>query len=150
MDDNYNKINRFNMTISQQNRVQLLQVDVPSSRAPPRSPQSADPLAPHTAPYPGERSCIKEVVHYTLNQSAVAAGADLQDDPCADGSFMFRPVVGTNLHLLVLYRYRRRDAALNVNCHIRNRYNPEWRKTRTENCHSIIFRYKFFLDLFKL
>ena len=78
-------------------------------------------------PYPSHHSCIQEITHYSdrvgtkgrLADGEVIEGA-LAEDPCSHGNFLFTPIPGTNLYLLVLDQYEDLHRAWNLNCHVLN------------------------------
>ena len=89
-----------------------------------RDPKTRGPLPP----YPTHYSCIQEVTYYTDRLGAMGRLPDgdviqgsLSDDPCSHGHFLFTPIPGTNLYLLVLDQYEDLSSSWNLNCHILNR-----------------------------
>ncbi|XP_064627789.1 voltage-dependent calcium channel subunit alpha-2/delta-2-like [Lineus longissimus] len=81
-------------------------------------------------PFQNKYSCVREVMYYQVNYSALEAAGGMQygslaADPCARGEYYFTDIPGTNLFLLILDNYVERKSHFNFNCQIENRaLNP--------------------------
>ncbi len=76
--------------------------------------------------FQNQYGCIQEVVFYSLNttftrnDSYILTG-NLTDSACSGGYYYFTPVIGTNLHFLVIKNYQDLSSPSNFNCRIENR-----------------------------
>ncbi|XP_013417008.1 voltage-dependent calcium channel subunit alpha-2/delta-3 [Lingula anatina] len=74
-------------------------------------------------PFQNEYACIKARQKYHINGTALAEHggkivANLDNDPCADGTFVFVIIPNTNTYLLTIFNYWERKTVFNWNCHL--------------------------------
>ncbi|XP_074648904.1 uncharacterized protein LOC141904238 [Tubulanus polymorphus] len=75
--------------------------------------------------YRSLRSCMKKVIYYTVNRTRLEViggrlSGVLDADPCGTSDYHITAIPDTNLYLIVLENYKRKETFFNFNCQIMN------------------------------